>query len=180
MIKLTNLRSDYVLLRKPLHTNNGTHSSDLGRPMIGDIAVGVVSAAASAAVYHVVWVWGIPMVQGYLRRVPKLDGTKWRKQKTSPDDQFITVLKVSQRGSRIVALGERTELNHSRIYRYRGEIRGGDIVLTWEDEDAPDYMFGAMVLHLSTDRQRLSGSSTYYNDRKGKVVSTDRTYELIS
>lgn len=44
----------------------------------------------------------VPRIRGLIRRTPKLDGTRWRRASTDPD-QLHSILEIRQFGTRILA-----------------------------------------------------------------------------
>jgi hypothetical protein len=58
-----------------------------------------------------------------------------------------------------------------REFKYVGEFGGREMVLTFHAPDRPDYIRGALVLHLNNAGSVFSGSTTYYNDQEHTVVT---------
>ena len=85
-------------------------------------------------------------------------------------------LKIRQTGTRIKATAQRASRWGFRIFEYRGELVGGQLVLTWYERSLKGYNVGTMVLRLSGDGDELRGSTTYVEKDSGRVVSHERTY----
>lgn len=58
-----------------------------------------------------------------------------------------------------------------REFNYTGEFGGREMVLTFYAPDRPDYIRGALILHLNNAGSLFSGSTTYYNDQEHAVVT---------
>lgn len=143
-----------------------------------NLALNVAASAVYALLVFLAVTFLTPLARGHLQRAPKLHGTRWvRRAEDGGVDKIQTVLRVKQWGSRILAVAERSEPTGERRYRYVGDVRGGTLVLSWEDDNAPEFMRGAMVLHLSRNLQQLAGASVYYSEKRAKVVTTYRVYD---
>lgn len=57
-----------------------------------------------------------------------------------------------------------------RKFVYSGRFAGRDLVLTFFAPDRPDYIRGALVLHLDDSASTFAGKTMYYNEEEGTVT----------
>ena len=146
-----------------------------------DVFVNILAAVIFAVLGFFGGKFVVPTIVGLLRRVPKLNGTTWRKVlPDGTDDPLPVIFKIKQFGTRIDATVTRTERYGERVYRYVGHLSGEEIVLTWEDIASPERQIGAMVLHLSPGLRQLSGLSSYFKQSAGEVVATPQRFRRLA
>ena len=142
----------------------------------GESAMGVeayLSAVVGAVAVEVFRLVVLPLIPTWWPggpRVPRVKG-KWLY-----DDG---TLQIWQFGTRIRARAARTEGESQegvRYFNYKGEVVGGQLVLTWEQSELEGYSMGAMVLTVSDDGKTLEGMTTYLQHRTGTVISRERKY----
>ena len=145
--------------------------------IVGDVSINLLAAAIGGAAVWFGRAFALPVIRGRLRRLPKIDGTTWRRVEDDRDAGG-SILSIRQSGTKVTASITRNE-SRQRTFKYRGQISGHQLVLTWEDADSPEQMIGAMVLHLSADLASLTGHSVYFRHSAGKVVAIERTYRRM-
>jgi hypothetical protein len=148
--------------------------------MIEGVLEGVAASAIFAAAAYLFTERGLPLIRGHLRRLPKLNRTQWqRKYEDDSSAHPRSVMRIKQSGTRIDALIERSGDKVQRVFKYRGELSGHELVLHWEDIHSPEVVVGAMVLHLSHDLKKLVGQIVHFSQVQGRVINVPCTYERI-
>ena len=142
------------------------------------IATNLAAAAIGGVAVWSFTEWFIPMARGRMRRLPRLNGTKWRRR-NSGSQRVQSTLSIRQSGTRITATIMRNDIKRQRTFRYRGQISGHQIVLQWEDADSPEQMIGAMVLHLNAHLTLLTGLTSYYKISSGQVVANRVVFDRL-
>jgi hypothetical protein len=148
-----------------------------------DLAIGVLAGVVTAFLLWVSNEFLYPYVAGMLADTPDLNKTKWggRDKYDDPSNPATSTMEINQLGTRISAVIRRkTKEGKERVFNYRGKIRSGQIVLTWEELEGEGYNVGAMILHLSGKLNKLEGVSTYLKHDTSELVADFRTYERIS
>lgn len=123
--------------------------------------------------------WIKPLIIARSQKTADISGVWTGYKPDSPTPQEPTSeLEIHQTGIKLKATVKRWKAPRGRIreFNYLGEIRSGQLILQYEDAQAPDYIVGAMVLKLSSNLDELHGMSTYYHHDEGKVVSSERLY----
>ena len=64
----------------------------------------------------------------------------------------------------------RTGTPTSREYRYAGQLSARELIMTFHASDRPDYIRGALVLHLDNSGRVLSGKTVYYDEEAATVT----------
>tara|TARA_R110000787_G_scaffold238691_2_gene344891 strand:+ start:1119 stop:1394 length:276 start_codon:yes stop_codon:yes gene_type:complete len=85
---------------------------------------------------------------------------------------------IKQWGDTIKADTERDTSNGVRRFKYKGRIRGNQVVLNWEEPRGGGIILGSMVMKLSANRQRLEGLTVYVRLDDGDVKPEPRFYVL--
>ena len=67
-----------------------------------------------------------------------------------------------------------------REFNYTGEFGGREMVLTFYAPDRPDYIRGALVLHLNNAASGFLGRTTYYNEQQQAVVTYPIWYVRVT
>ena len=128
-------------------------------------------AIVGGIIIEIFRIYVLPLFPPY-QKVPRLNGTEWKYEHGT--------LKISQHGYGTKIKAEARRKNGNRLFKYKGNIISGQLVLTWEEPEGMGYIMGAMVLRLTPDRQRLEGMTTYFDHDEGKVVSVEREYKRIN
>lgn len=63
----------------------------------------------------------------------------------------------------------------SRDFIYEGRYVAGQVILTFEQDDASDQIVGTMVMRFRADRKSLEGRTTFWHHDKAAMVTTDFT-----
>lgn len=132
--------------------------------LLNMIVAAFVGIGVNEAWRHVLWPLfrALTTIRG---PAPRIGGT-WRYD--------AGIMKIRQLGTRIRA--KATRHGSLRKFRYNGELRGGQLVLTWEEQEGQGYNMGAMVLRLEGNRKKLSGVTTFLRHDSAEVVSEPREY----
>jgi hypothetical protein len=147
--------------------------------MIEGVFEGVLASAIFAAGTYYFTTVCLPLIRGRLRQLPKLNQTIWNRVYEDRKEHPRSTLKIMQSGTKIRASVERLSKNGRRVFEYRGEFSGHQMILQWEDVGSPEVIVGAMVLHLSQDLKRLSGQTVYFSQAEGRVVNQECTYVRV-
>ncbi len=82
---------------------------------------------------------------------------------------------IDQRGSRVTMhLVRHTNRNGEpthREFRYQGRFSARNMTLLFEASDRPDFILGAIVVHLDNAAKQFCGSAVYHDETKATVVS---------
>ncbi len=132
-----------------------------------DAYLSAVVGAVAVEVFRLVVLPLIPTWWPSGTRVPRVKG-KWLY-----DDG---TLEIWQFGTIIKARAERRSQGAVRYFNYKGEVVGGQLVLTWEQSELEGYSMGAMVLTVSDNGQTLKGMTTYLQHKTATVISRERKY----
>ena len=122
-----------------------------------------------------------PYILGVLQRTPDLSGN-WE---SFDIENGVEVLKgrmqIKQIGNLLQATTHRRrdQGGKERIFRYKGTISSGQVLLIWKEVKSQGYNMGTMTLFLSSDLSKLTGMSIYYHKDHGKVICQDKVYKKI-
>ena len=169
-----------IPLEPPVRGRRGEFRKRQAMALIEDLLINLAASTIFVGTGYLGKERIVPLIRGYLRRLPRLDGTAWRRAPEGErPDRSVSIMKVRQAGARIFATIERSDRKVQRTFKYSGLLSGHQIVFTWEDTASPEEIIGALVLHISTDLLRLTGSSVYFSHKQGKVISVPCVYERL-
>jgi hypothetical protein len=121
-----------------------------------------------------------PFVLGILQRTPNLSG-RWNGFDLGPNGQEIqnSVMEIKQLGTHISATVHRRSNTRERIFKYKGTISSGQVLLIWKESIGNGYNMGTMTLLLSGNLMELRGKTTYHHHDSGTIVSIDKLYRKL-
>ena len=120
----------------------------------------------------------IPRLRGIFLKTPDIEGS-WEGYEPDSDwpDEKVSSLQIKQKGTKISAsIVRRGKSGNERHFKYDGFITSGQLVLNFEEPDGAGYIVGAMVLVLSSNRQKLTGRTTYFHHDRNEVVSFSKLF----
>jgi len=135
------------------------------------MAAGVALSVASWLLFHVF----APFYRAWRYKAPKLDG-QWAffdsNQGDAPNAGSAT---FAQSGENVTAITTRTTSRKgkvlSRSFTYRGRVRDGQMLLSFEEPISNGFISGNLVLKVSGDLKSLSGYTVYLDRDEGSVVA---------
>jgi hypothetical protein len=149
------------------------------REMFAGIVTGVVSSAIFAFIILAMKQWLWPLYVASMYKGTKVNG-EWdvfySGAKDSKDSSAVITFKqvgIKITGKSVVSKNKAGE-TVNRKYKYAGTFLDKSIVLTFEDENNPQMMGGAMVFsHIDSDGKEMSGKSIYFKPEKNAVDVSD-------
>jgi hypothetical protein len=145
--------------------------------MFEGIMTGVISSAIFVCITLALKQWLWPLYVASIYKGTKVDG-EWDvfyDGGTAVSSAVITFKQVGIRitGRSVVSKNKAGE-TVNRKYKYAGTFLDKSIVLTFEDENNPQMMGGAMVFsHIDSDGKEMSGKSIYFKPELNAVDSSD-------
>lgn len=138
---------------------------------LSDVAAGVALAVGSWFLFRVL----APYYLAWRYRAPKLDG-QWRFfDLTDSAATLAGNASIRQMGERITADVNRTTSRQgnpvSRSFKYKGKVRDGQMLLSFEEPVSNGFIAGNLVLKVSGDLKRLTGYTVYLDRDRGAVVA---------
>lgn len=113
-----------------------------------------------------------PRLRAQANRTPNLNNTEWK------IDEPPVRFQIAQNGDKLACTASYGP-HGERGFRYKGFMRGDQLVLTWEEVKLDGLNIGGMVLKLSANAKQLKGFTTYLHRDKGVVISDERTFDKI-
>lgn len=114
---------------------------------------------------------------------PKLGGTWTYRDSDALDAPEVGSAEMKQSGERLHAVIRRVRSRSgksiSRTFVYRGNVRDGQVLLTFEDPVSGGFVRGSLTLKLSGDLRSLTGYTTYLDRDSGQVVSFPIHFQRI-
>ncbi len=140
----------------------------------------LVAATASIFIYFFTK-YIHPFVLGLLQRTPNLTGI-WEGYDLNEAGNEIrnSRMEIKQIGTNIYATVHRKSENRERVFKYKGTISSGQVLLIWKESIGNGYNMGTMTLLLSSNLLSLKGKTTYHHHDIGCIVSTDKIYKKLS
>ncbi|WP_226648646.1 hypothetical protein [Microbulbifer variabilis] len=132
-----------------------------------------VSALVGTLTVWIVTAFLLPKIAGILSGAAKLHSS-WD-YKDSETGNVVGTAKIHQFGNRVKVTAtrkiDREGKNTNREFVYKGNIAGRSLVLPYEQKDAGGAVAGALVLRLDADLHMMKGSTSYFSDSAGKVIT---------
>lgn len=151
--------------------------------MANGVVIGIVASTIFLIITYIIKRWAWPEFIAALYEGTKIDG-EWNvyyEGSTEPS----AIIKFKQTGVRII--GKSTVLKNragdavERKYKYQGKFLNRSIVLTFEDENNPLMMGGAMVFHhIDSDAKEMKGKSIYFKPELNNVDISNATLKKKS
>ena len=118
-----------------------------------------------------------PIYISLLQQSPNFNNTIWHGYSDEGcEGPPESTLFIKQYGNTITATSERNSRSGVRKFVYKGTIFSGQIVLSFHEERAEQYIVGTMVLHVGSNLRILKGASLYYHHDSGRVISTPKFF----
>lgn len=145
-----------------------------------NLVVGTAGSVLGALIISI-WHFSVaPRIRSSRYRVPNIDGTVWDGYDSEDSIQPNSSLRISQRGDRIDAVVERRTTSRTRTFKYHGFLRGGQLVMTWEEPEGEGLICGAIVLKISGSLNTLIGKSVFEKLDCASVETENRFYRRVS
>lgn len=142
---------------------------------------GIVIAAVTALAIFIYQNYLHPFILGVLQRTPDLSG-EWNSYDIDDNGTEIPKgkMNIKQIGNMVHATVHRRKEDSERVFRYKGTISAGQVMLIWKETKSNGYNMGTMTLLLSSNLCKLRGKSTFHHHDQGKIVSQEKLYKKIS
>jgi|CXWL01.1.fsa_nt_gi hypothetical protein len=137
-----------------------------------NIAAGIALSAATWLLTRVLAPWYL----GWRYKAPNLAGS-WSLHDDANDEgaEAVGTVELEQQGERLRAKTTRTKSRAgkpvARSFDYRGKVRDGQILLTFEERSSNGFISGNLVLKVSGNQRKLSGFTVYLDRDTGQVVA---------
>jgi hypothetical protein len=141
-----------------------------------EIFIGTISSVVGAIILLITEKAIVPLFQSKMQKTLKVAGEWKNEEKKENGSTVISTMKIQQFGTNIKAELTRVSESHTRKFRYKGKIYGGQIILTWYEEQAAGFNIGSMFLVPSSDIRELKGKTTFYHHDTNEIISQDRKY----
>ncbi len=136
-----------------------------------NIAAGIALAAASQLLFHVLAPWYL----AWRYKAPKLAGHWVFFDSTESNAESVGTAEFSQSGESVTATTARAKSRSgrpiARSFKYRGRVRDGQVLLTFDQPDSNGFIAGNLVLKISGDLKTLTGFTVYLDRDAGNVVA---------
>ena len=115
----------------------------------------------------------IPQISSILSEAAKLH-KNWSYKDTEEGNTVGTAV-IRQYGNKVKITATRTAGRDggpaNREFIYKGKITGKTLVLQYQQKDAGNAITGAIVLRLESDLATMKGTTSYFSDTAGSVIS---------
>jgi len=144
--------------------------------MAESVITGVIASTIFLFITYIINKWAWPAFVAALYRGTKIDGD-WNVYYEGSSEPSAKII-FKQTGNKIIGnsvvsknrAGEAVE----RKYKYKGTFLNRSIVLTFEDENNPLMMGGAMVFHhIDSDAKEMRGKSIYFKPEMNDVDTSN-------
>jgi hypothetical protein len=142
----------------------------------------IIIVAATAVLVWLFKNYIHPFILGVLQRTPNLSGD-WNSYDVENGVEIPKGrMEIRQIGNLINATVRRKRDDHQkeRVFKYRGTISSGQVLLIWKETKSHGYNMGTMTLLLSSDLDKLQGMSIFYHKDKAKIICQDKVYRKIN
>lgn len=141
-----------------------------------NIAAGVALSVISWLLFRVL----APMWRAWRYQAPALAGQWAFFDSSDPAAPSVGAATFTQSGENVTAKTTRTTSRNgkplSRTFTYRGRVRDGQVLLTFEEPVSNGFIAGNLVLKVSGDIKSLSGFTVYLDRDQGQVVAHQITF----
>lgn len=136
-----------------------------------NIAAGVVLSVITWLLFRVL----APMYRAWRYQAPVLAGQWTFFDSSDQQAKPVGAAKFTQSGENVTAETTRTTSRNgkmlSRTFTYRGRVRDGQVLLTFEEPISNGFISGNLVLKVSGDLKYLTGYTVYLDRDQGQVVA---------
>lgn|GEM_PF-2005329 len=140
-----------------------------------EFGVSILSGIACAILIWLVTKVLAPLYLAWRYNAPKLSGNWVFYDSTEKSETASGTAVIKQSGENITASTNRSRTRSrketSRNFIYKGKVRDGQLLLTFNEPVSGGFISGNLVLKVSSDLKALSGYTVYLNRDSAEVVA---------
>lgn len=141
----------------------------------------IISAIVGALVLWVAKDFLIPEITMIFSNSVKLHKT-WEYTDIE-NGNVVGRVSIKQRGTYVsvkaIRLISRNGSSEQREFKYSGKISGRNLVLAFEQDNTGGSVSGSIVVRLNSNLDQMVGTTNYFSDSAGKVITKDIFYRAV-